>query len=311
MHYLRWVSDKTLDLLFFTRPMILIPSWLVLLLGYYRAGSPISRLYPPLPLVHSFFAFSLVMAAVYILNQIFDLESDRINDKVFFLPRGVISIRTAWIEAAVLTITAFVLSYFLGREYLVFISLALLLGVFYSVPPIKLKARPFLDLLANSFGYGLVGFSLGWITWTGFSKLTLLLSLPYIFAIGAVFVNTTIPDIPGDRRTGNRTTAVLLGDKISYFWGLGLLSASLLSGFFLKDIAILIAGFLSLPFFILAAIKRDNRYCLLSTHFGIIALILVTSFFFPYFFVFLLLAILATRFYYNRRFKIGYPEISF
>jgi 4-hydroxybenzoate polyprenyltransferase len=291
--------------------MILIPSWLMLFLGYYRSSGPINRFYPSLRLVDSFFAFSLVMAAAYILNQIYDLESDRQNDKVFFLPRGILSVPAARLEAAILVLASFVLSYFQSRQYFAAILAALLLGIFYSLPPIKLKARPILDLLANSFGYGLVGFSLGWITVGSFSTLIIYRAVPYICAIGAVFVNTAIPDIPGDKRTGNITTAVLLGKKVSYFLALGLLVASIAAGFLLKDAAVIVASLLSLPFFILAAIKQTEKFCLLSTHFGIIALALVTTFFFPYFLIFLVLVIFATRFYYKRRFGIAYPAISF
>jgi len=291
--------------------MVLIPSWLVLFLGYYRSGSPIQRLYPSLQLVDSFFAFSFVMAAAYILNQIYDLESDQINNKVFFLPRGIISVPAARLEAAVLVIISMVLSLWLSRQYFAGILVALLLGIFYSMPPIKLKARPILDLIANSFGYGLVGFSLGWMTGSSFSTLALARAVPYIFAIGAVFVNTTIPDIEGDRRTNNITTAVFLGRKISGFVAVGLLGLCIASGFLLYDIAVIVAGFLSLPFFVIAAVKQTDKFFLLSTHFGIIALVLVTSFFFPYFLIFLMVVILATRFYYKRRFKITYPQISF
>lgn len=291
--------------------MILIPSWLMLLLGHRAAGPDhVSRWFPSLRLVDSFFAFSLVMAAAYILNQVYDLESDRINDKVYFLPRGIVSVPAARLEAAVLVLVSFVLAYFMSREYFITIIAALVLGIFYSIPPIKLKARPIADLFANSLGYGLVGFLLGWLTSSRFSTHAVVRALPYVCAIGAVFVNTAIPDIAGDKKTGNVTTAVLLGRRMSNFLALVLLIGSGVAGFLLRDYAVVAAAGASLPFFVLAAVKQTDKFCLLSTHFAIIALALVTSFFFPYFLVFLVLVVVATRLYYKRRFGIAYPAIA-
>ncbi|MCK4255704.1 hypothetical protein KAX35_02355, partial [candidate division WOR-3 bacterium] len=75
-----------LDFIFLLRPILLIPVWIIFLLGYYRAGG--TMLGDSRYLMPGFIVFTLLMGAIYIINQIADIETDRINNKLFILPKG-------------------------------------------------------------------------------------------------------------------------------------------------------------------------------------------------------------------------------
>ena len=84
-----------LDYVFLLRPVILVPGWVFLLLGYHSGrawvGEPASPWYPPGRLLLSLVIFTAIMGAIYILNQICDREADRLNRKLFLISEGRIS----------------------------------------------------------------------------------------------------------------------------------------------------------------------------------------------------------------------------
>jgi 4-hydroxybenzoate polyprenyltransferase len=129
---------KYLDYLFITRPVLMPPVWTILLLGYHRA-STFSIYDNSIGLVFLLISFSI--GAVYILNQIHDIESDRINKKLFFLAEGLMPVRSAWVEAALLIsigiIGAFIISLQLGILFI----LGFVFGFLYSAPPFSFKNR--------------------------------------------------------------------------------------------------------------------------------------------------------------------------
>ena len=109
----------------------------------------------------------------------------------------------------------------------------LFLSVFYSAPPLRFKARPFMDSLSN----GLYILPLA-ITYTAVTQ-----TLPpvTIFVAGwlwtmAMHTYSAIPDIEPDRKAGIQTTATFLGRKNTYIyctviWSLSALVAGLYSIF--------------------------------------------------------------------------------
>ena len=88
------LGTKLLDCVFLLRIALLAPVWTILLIGWIT-GSASARPFlaagfrsPPGVLWGVLFGFSLVVAFIYVVNQIVDIESDRINHKLFLLPHG-------------------------------------------------------------------------------------------------------------------------------------------------------------------------------------------------------------------------------
>ncbi|HTY08845.1 MAG TPA: hypothetical protein VMF29_06745, partial [Candidatus Edwardsbacteria bacterium] len=92
-----------LDYLFVLRPILLVPAWTMLLVGHYQ-GSATHRMTWRLPgrLWLALGLYSGLMGAVYIVNQIFDVETDRLNRKLFLVADGFVSRPAIAIEAALL-----------------------------------------------------------------------------------------------------------------------------------------------------------------------------------------------------------------
>jgi len=96
---------KIIDSLFLFRLLLLIPVWTVLILGWITGnvhaslGGIATQNYIESDLWVSLIFFSLIVSSIYIVNQIADVESDRLNNKLFILPRGLVTITEAWMLA--------------------------------------------------------------------------------------------------------------------------------------------------------------------------------------------------------------------
>lgn len=303
--------SSLLDYVFLLRPTLLIPVWTFLLLGYYRAlEQPTIHFKAEPEFLLAFVLYSGLMGGVYILNQIVDRETDRANKKLFLISEGYVPLRYAYVEMIGILVIAFLLSLTFSLSFLIFVLLSLGLGIAYSLSPLKLKGRPFLDLLANSLGYGLLSFGVGWLTIRPISGEMFLRSLPYILSVGGVFVNTTIPDIPGDEKAGDRTTGVFLGHKRSLLLSSILVFLALVSALLLRDWVCSGAALVSLPLFLRAAVKGDLRSCFQSIRIGAPVLVIIIGVIFPPFLILLLLAFFSMRAYYRNRFGVLYPTIG-
>lgn len=121
----------------------------------------------------------------------------------------------------------------LGLTFASLYSIGVLLSIAYSVPPVRLKARPTLGVVANSVGYGIVTLYAGWILTRELSMKPLLLGIPLALAIAAGYVYKTVEDLPVDEKFDVNTVAVELGKirALKLSWILSLLAyASLLAG---------------------------------------------------------------------------------
>jgi 4-hydroxybenzoate polyprenyltransferase len=298
---------KILDHIFVLRLMLIIPVWTVLLLGFYHSGNglPFSG-----KMLWIALAATGLSGAVFILNQIFDIESDRINDKVYFLPKGYVKIGTAWVMFTALNILSILVSFLISPTVgLIGLSI-LILGVAYSMPPFVIKDRPWPGFLANAFGHGTLVFLLGYCALGGKLLPGLIKSLPYFLSVSAVYIGTTLADIEGDKRTGKKTLAVIWGMNRSVYFLVGCYFVSLLAAFYVMDKPFLWAALAVAPFYIWTAIAKHIRSALMALKISIVTLSLASAYYYPVYLIFLLALILFTRIYYDKRFGIKYPSLG-
>ena len=207
------------DYVFVMRPLILVPAWSFYLLGA-AAGRRAAGATPPgfelfssapYGFYYGFACLTAILITAYLLNQVFDQESDRLNGKGHFLTRGIFSVRTVVLMAAVGFLFASYFFRFVAYAQGVPLILAVVLSLAYSVPPLRLVARPFVDLLANAVGYGGIAYVVGFGSWSPLVADATLLAVPYVLLVGATFLHTTILDADGDRDSGKKTTTVVIG----------------------------------------------------------------------------------------------------
>jgi chlorophyll synthase len=301
------------DFFFILRPLILVPVWDFFLIGCYRARG--SGGFTP-AMILGLAIYTLIMGGVYILNQIMDRETDRINRKLFLISGDLISVRTATYYMSGLWLIAVALAYRFGLAFMIFTAVSLILGVGYSLPPVKLKGRPLADTLANSIGYGLINFGLGWLVFKEFSWRIVPLFLPYTLSIAAVFVNTTLVDMEGDRRSGDITTAVFMGRGLSHILSVLLMAAAVVVSALRGEVICLIPAAVSLPLFIIAAFyyflrnRIHRKLTIASFRLPGLLFTLITGYLYWPFLIFLALLLVAMRLYYKNRFGMVYPTLA-
>jgi len=300
-------TDTLLDHIFVLRPMLQIPVWTIGILGYFSYGSAgPGWLKIPLLIVIG----TGLSGAAFLINQIYDIESDRINDKIHFLPKGYVKPGIAWLITIMLNIisiaVAFYISFWAGVTALGLI----VMGILYSVPPIALKDRAWPAMIANGLGHGTMVFILGYCVAGGSIIAAIIKSIPYFMAVSAVYIGTTLPDIEGDSQTGKMTIGVRYGLRKTQYIILIIYLVALLTGYILWDIPFLIASLAVAPFYFRSIYNKSSRAIVLAVKMSIISLSLAASYFYPLYLLFLILIIFATRAYYRHRFDMEYPAIK-
>jgi len=302
-----------LDYFFLLRPLILIPVWNFLMIGSFLARGHRGL---TSDIIIGLVLYTCVMGGVYILNQIMDRETDRINKKLFLISEGHIPVWHAYIYIAVLWVLALMLSFPYGTLFIIVVLMSMVLGILYSTPPIKLKGKPIMDTLANGLGYGMVNFTVGWLLVSQYDPAMVYRFFPYVLSISAVFVNTTIVDLEGDKATKEFTTAVLLGIPSSYIVSMILMTVAVIWAYMNQDLVCLLPALISLPLFIFTAFyalvkhRIHRKMTIASFRVPGVLFTIVTGYLYPLYAVFLIFLLLIMRAYYKKRFNMVYPTIS-
>jgi len=282
------------------------PVWTIVLLGHHRSSVVSSE--SNMPGV-ALLLVTFLVGAVYILNQIFDVESDRLNQKLFFLSRGYISKKSAFFEMILLDLISIIPAFFISWQLGLLFIIGMIFGFLYSIPPFSFKNRPIGGFMMNALAHGNLAFLMGWCMNQFLSFHALFFSLPYMFAVGAIYLNTTIPDIDGDRGMGKITLAVRWGKKKVIVLTCFLVAISMVLSFLIKDIPFLFASSLSFPFFIYSAFDKKDRVIVITTKVSILFLSIAAGIFYPWYFAILILGFVGTRLYYKARFNLDYPTL--
>jgi len=142
--------------------MLRFESWIGWLFNF-ALGSVLFAIPTVNRLVPFSFSFILATAGIFVLNQYFDRENDKLNESKRGLPvsSGEISPETA--------LDVFFFSSVLSICFVVLTDVALLplfvtylgLGVCYSAPPFHLKNRPIVDIIIAGVGSGVLPFVIG------------------------------------------------------------------------------------------------------------------------------------------------------
>ncbi len=193
---------------------------------------------------------------VYGINDYFDLDTDRLNpkkgekgtEKEILLEKDKRKKTLLLVLFFIILLTTMAGLFAYQEETwmnAVLMVSFLFFSVFYSTPPIRAKARPFLDFLFNVLYIipGIFAFFSFNESGTGFLSKTDNL-VDFLLAVSSAFfwsfgmhLFSAIPDIKPDKQAGIKTTAVFLGAEKSFllvgiFWMLSFLLSITLSWFF-------------------------------------------------------------------------------
>lgn len=295
------------DLFFLMRPIVLIPVWTFFLAGYWSTEPERWFRLEPCPVRVWLLGggVTLVMVLAYILNQIMDRETDRLNNKLFLLSEGHIELKKAWILASAAGSLGLALGFLAGfKEGLLLLALAVLAGYLYNFPPAKWKNRVFPGFLTNAAGGAVIHLA---GVWAGRGTGTLLHSAAYLLAGGAVYLFTTVADAQGDRRTGKMTFPLKFGLKITAWTACLMVMSAVGMALFSGDYFLAVPGLFIIPFFLYTLKRTGPEPVARSVKVSVIGLTAAAAAAFPVYGAALVLLVLLTRRYYRRRFNLTYP----
>lgn len=306
---------RLLDYIFFCRPLVLIPAWTFFLL------------LRPIALPYHLWMWSASLglagltaltAGAYVLNQLYDIESDRRNRKLgFFDPPVEFSTGQARRLYWFLTLGPMLCAALLEINLLIPFVTAAGLGWTYSAPPIRAKDRPVLGLLFNAISFSAV---IWWVAaaplrgWAAcFSSLNrgeALVVAAVFCAVAALYVLTTIPDLAGDSASGKVTVAVKLGRTKSLVLSELLLGAVAVLSYRTPLAALSAVAVVTAAIVGWAMWKNSERAVLLAAKLPILLLTVSAGITYPWYLLFVLALIVFTRLYYSRRFGLTYPRLA-
>ena len=253
----------------FSRPHTIIGSLLSTWSLYFMSAYPQAEVKNQIAL----FLLTLISAIgcnLYIvcLNQITDIELDKLNKPHLPLASGEISRSTARVIITVSALVSIISAYLAGWLMFTLVLIVGALGTAYSVPPLKFKKHH----LGAAFSITLVrGVLVNILMFLHFQwEIAETLEFPLymwplvlfmiLFSIGIAWLKD-IPDIKGDRNHGIETLAVNRGSRWVFRGAISLVSFSYLT--------LVLWGFVGLPGF--------NKVFLSSFHFVVWVLFLLGS----------------------------------
>ncbi len=309
---------KYLDYFFVLRPTLFFPVWTMSLAGLWAQTRFTASSRQPswfgigsfeLEILFYELLLTLLMGSVFLLNQIEDVESDKLNNKLFLIANGDISIGKAYLETIILAAAPVI--YLLLTRFELGITLIIayfVMGWLYSSRPFVLKNKPVGGIIPNVFGFYIV-FSYGWMI-NGEPGMDMLYhATPYVLGLLGVYFFTTIPDIEGDRGANKITVAVKYGANKIIITGLIVIILALNAAAIMRDLVIVIPIFLIFPFFVKTAITKSVADVLQTNKFAALFLSLVICYRFPYYLVIMIVLYFFSKWYYKARFNINYPSL--
>lgn len=306
---------RQLDYFFILRPILFIPGWTTTMAGFMAATGQASALpvwdgfwHPDIiPLLIS---TAMLMGSGFLVNQLRDIETDRINKKLFFLQDGAIKSGTLIVQAVILSAGCLAMASFWGlRMVIVHFFGWLLITVLYNLPPFRLKDRAVTGLLANA-GMGVFALAYGWALSDQSWVLFLTTGFPYFVFNGALCVLTMIPDTEGDVATSKQTFTVRYGIAFSMYTAFILFAVSVVTAYVLEQYLLLAASLPVTPLFVVMAVHKTKPSAIRALKFSIFSFTLLVALYFPFYMILLIFLFVFTRWYYKTRFDFDYPNLQ-
>ena len=232
----------------------------------------------------------LLLAFGFSINNFFDIKEDKVKIvEHSFVSRSRLA-RTEEVKKLLIQnkktfflsvfpgILAIFLSIYFGKGIFLFILVSALVGFFYSAPPLRLKSRPFLDLISHGFFAGVLIFLFPLLVFK--QELT---AFHYSVTFSIFYLSVMLEarnhweDYHSDFQAGLRTTACFIGYKnsenlltyLAFFYPLALFPAF----FLLPDKFSFSFLFLTCFFLLLFFIKR--KFLIMDTYYAVFCYILI------------------------------------
>ncbi|MCZ6594558.1 MAG: UbiA family prenyltransferase [Bacteroidetes bacterium] len=160
-------------------------------------------------------ATCFIASSNYTINEILDAAKDRLHPvkKMRPIPSGQVNLKIAYMEWVLLGGLGLLVGYHINMPFFIILALLLIMGLFYNIPPLRLKDVPYMDVLSESVNNP-IRLALGWYLVVQSEPPTLSLILAF-WMIGAFFMATK--RFAEYRRIGNPEVASNYRKSFSYY----------------------------------------------------------------------------------------------
>jgi len=162
-------------------------------------------------------SLALLNAASNALNQVTDVESDKISKPYRPIPMGKITIMEATVVSIILYLFSISIAWFINKVFFLITLLIVVFTITYSLPP-RFKKTLFLNQLWVALPRGFLGIIVSWSVFgdpLGFLPLTAA-TIAFFFLLGGS-VTKDVKDCYADILTGSRTLINTYGVEKSSF----------------------------------------------------------------------------------------------
>ncbi len=190
------------------RPSVCFLSAFAILVGSIVAGTTGF----PLLVLYAIIASFLITGAGNVVNDIFDVEIDKINAPHRPLPAGKISKNTAWLYFAILEIIGLAFAIMINANFLALAIVNSILLFVYSwkLKPVALVGNLIVSFLAasNFIAAGLILFSYSAIPYA----ILIISAISFFGTLSRELIKDTA-DVKGDKEKGAKTLPIMIGEK--------------------------------------------------------------------------------------------------
>jgi geranylgeranylglycerol-phosphate geranylgeranyltransferase len=187
---------------------------------------------PNTSIILPFLSLSFAMFGLNIVNNIIDVNLDKINKPMRPLPSGRITINEAKFLAFLCIGLSLLFAYFINFISFVIIIAFNIISFLYSVPPIRLKRFLFSDNILGGILYAVFPFLIIWSLSAGdFPIIFMILFLGLIFSIVSI---KDIEDMYGEKKYGFSSIPIHIGIKKTIMVSISIILFLLLTILFLS-----------------------------------------------------------------------------
>ncbi len=154
-------------------------------------------------------AITLSTFAIYALNDIYDAKIDAINDLERPIPSGRATMREAKYLSIVLFVVGAAIAATVNLQVFLFTVTLSVLGIAYSVPPLRFKDGMFANVC---WGSGIATTILGGASVTSINTSSLIAAFTLAFLTAGCGLTKDLKDLEGDRAMNVHTLPIMLGE---------------------------------------------------------------------------------------------------
>lgn len=273
------------ELFFISRPRFWMYVLGTFLIGMIAGGNPFEYDYHTtgILLALSFFFSLPANLFIYGVNDIYDYQTDILNDKKVKY-EGVLDLKKhkrLWQIMGLLMLPLVGLFFVIGMHTALALIVFLFTGFFYSAGPIRAKSKPPLDILFSSVIYvspAVIGYYA-----TGHTNVAWLAVVGGLIWASGMQTYSAVPDIKADTKAGIQTLATQLGKNNALWFCLIAYVVSAIIGYYFVGYVALIFGAVY-AVIVLLSVYNSSQLFKYYTYFPLINVIAGAVLFFYMFF---------------------------